>query len=135
MARGTFLGYARPIRWGVRQALDRGASCAGEKTAATGRMLLEGEEHLWTFLRVRRIEPTNNAAERALRHAVLWRKSSGGTASEWGSRFVERMLSVIATCRQQGKNVLEYLTRRFESQIMGDPLPSLLPSHPVILAQ
>jgi len=110
MAWSTFLGYARPIRWGVRQALDRGASCASEKTAATCRNLLEGEEHLWTFLRVRGIEPTNNAAERALRHAVLWRKSSGGTASEWGSRFVERVLSVVATCRQQGRNVLEFLT-------------------------
>jgi len=46
-------------------------------------MLLEEEEHIWTFLRERRIEPTNNAAERSLRHAVLWRKSSGGPASEW----------------------------------------------------
>ena len=49
----TFLGYARPIRWGVRQALERGTSCASDKTAATCRSLLEGEEHLWTFLRVR----------------------------------------------------------------------------------
>ncbi len=70
MAWSTFLGYARPIRWGVRQALERGAACVGAKTAATCRMLLEGEEHLWTFLRVPGIEPTNNAAERALRHAV-----------------------------------------------------------------
>jgi transposase len=59
------------VRWGPRQALDRGASCAGEKTAATSQTLLDGEEHLWTFQRVRGIEPTNNAAERALRHAVL----------------------------------------------------------------
>jgi hypothetical protein len=34
------------------------------------------------------VEPTNNAAERALRHAVLWRKGSGGTDSSRGSRFV-----------------------------------------------
>src|SRR5262249_47570964 len=73
-----------------------------------------GEEHLWTFLRGRGIEPTNNAAERALRHAVLWPKSSGGTASVWGSRFVERGLSVAATCRQQGRNGLEVLTACFE---------------------
>ena len=128
MAWGTFLGYARPIRWGVRQALGRGVSCPSEKTAATCRMLLEGEEHLWTFLRVRGIEPTNNAAERALRHAVLWRKSSGGTASEWGSRFVERVLSVAATCRQQGRNVLEFLTDCFRAHVTGGPLPSLLVS-------
>ena len=123
------MGYARPIRWGVRQALGRGASCASEKTAATCRSLLEGEEHLWTFLRVRGIEPTNNAAERALRHAVLWRKMSGGTASEWGSRFVERILSVVATCRQQGRDVLEFLTECFRARLAGAPSPTLLVSH------
>jgi transposase len=126
MARSTFLGYARPIRWGVQQALSRGAACASEKTAATCRMLLEGEEHLWTFLRVRGIELTNNSAERALRHAVLWRKASGGTASEWGRRFVERVLSVAATCRQQGRNVLEFLTDCFKAQQSGQRIPSLL---------
>jgi transposase len=126
MAWSTFLGYARPIRWGVRQVLGRGASCGGEKTAATCRRLLEGEEHLWTFLKVQGVEPTNNAAERALRHAVLWRKSSGGTASEWGSRFVERVLSVTATCRQQGRNVMEFLTNCFRARSDGRPAPTLL---------
>jgi transposase len=126
MAWSTFLGYAQPIRWGVRQVLGRGASCGGEKTAATCRRLLEGEEHLWTFLKVQGVEPTNNAAERALRHAVLWRKSSGGTASEWGSRFVERVLSVTATCRQQGRNVLEFLTDCFRARSGGRPAPSLI---------
>jgi transposase len=126
MAWSTFLGYARPIRWGVRQVLGRGVTCGGKKTAATCRRLLEGEGHLWTFLKVPGIEPTNNAAERALRHAVLWRKSSGGTASEWGSRFVERVLGVAATCRQQGRNVLEFLTACFLAPLIGAPLPSLL---------
>jgi transposase len=132
MAWSTFLGYARPIRWGVRQVLGRGGSCASGKTAATCRKLLEGEEHLWTFLKVPGIEPTNNAAERALRHAVLWRKSSGGTASEWGSRFVERVLSVAATCRQQGRDVLEYLTACFRAQVLGLSLPSLVTGHAAI---
>jgi transposase len=129
MAWSTFLGYAQPIRWGVLQALSRGAACASEKTATTCRSLLEGEEHLWAFLRVRGIEPTNNAAERALRHAVLWRKMSGGTASEWGSRFVERILSVVATCRQRGRNVLEFLTECFRAGLAGAPSPMLLVSH------
>ena len=88
--------------------------------------MLEGEGHLWTFLRVQGVEPTNNAAERALRHAVLWRKSSGGTASEWGSRFVERVLSVAATCRQQGRDVLEFLTGCFRAQVTRGVMPSLL---------
>jgi transposase len=65
-------------------------------------------------------------AERALRHAVLWRKTSGGTASERGSRFVERVLSVAATCRQQGRNVLEFLTGCFRTQRSGLRPPSRL---------
>src|SRR5262249_40469748 len=97
------------------------------KTAATCRMLLEGEEHLWTFLRVRGIEPTNNAVERALRHAVIWRRISGGTDSKAGSRFVERMLTVVATCRQQRRNVLDYLSSCFQAARNGQAIPSLLP--------
>ena len=76
----------------------------------------------------RAIEPTNNHAERALRHGVIYRKLSGGTDSEAGSRFVERMLSVVATCRQQGINVLDYLTRCYRAHLDGDPVPSLIPT-------
>ena len=85
------------------------------------------KEGLWTFARVRGVEPTNNAVERALRHAVIWRRISGGTDSADGSRFVERMLTVVATCRQQGRNVLDYLSACFDADCRGQALPSLLP--------
>ena len=42
---------------------------------------------LWTFLEVERVEPTNHAAERSLRHSVIWRKLSFGTQSAAGSRL------------------------------------------------
>jgi transposase len=70
-------------------------------------------------------QPTNNAAERALRHAVIWRRTSGGTDSEAGSRFVERMLSAVATCRQQGRDMLDYLTRCYRARLLGADAPSL----------
>jgi transposase len=70
-------------------------------------------------VRVEGIEPTNNHAERALRHGVIYRKLSGGTDSEAGSRFVERILSVVATCRQQDVNVLDYLTRWSAPHFLG----------------
>ena len=85
------------------------------------------EEGLWAFARVEGVEPTNNAVERALRHAMIWRRISGGTDSADGSRFVERTLTVVETCRQQGRNVLEYLTTCVEADCRGQPLPSLLP--------
>ena len=77
--------------------------------------------------------PTNNGAERAERHAVIWRRISGGTDSARGSRFVERMLTVVATCRQQGRNVLEYLTSCFEAERSGQAIPSLLPATPPMI--
>ena len=105
-----------------------GVACGCSKTAGTCRELLAGETHLWTFVRVEGVEPTNNDAERALRHGVIYRKLSGGTDSESGSRFVERMLTVVATCRQQDINVLDYLTRCYQAHLDGQPAPSLLPA-------
>ena len=101
--------------------------CPCMKTAATCFELLRIEEGLWSFACIEGIAPPNNAVERALRHAVIWRRISGGTDSVHGSRFVERMLTVVATCRQQGRNVLDYLTSCFEGQRRGQALPSLLP--------
>ena len=72
--------------------------------------LLKVEEGLWSLARVEGVAPTNNVVEPALRHAVIWRLISGATDSVHGSRFVERMLTVVATCRQHGHNVLNYLT-------------------------
>jgi transposase len=115
------------LRREVEQALLEGSRCPCVKTAATCFEILKVEEGLWAFARVKGVEPTNNAVERALRHAVIWRRISGGTDSVDGSRFVERMLTVVATCRQQGRNVLDYLTTCFEADCQGQALPSLLP--------
>jgi transposase len=128
LVRSSFQTYVATMRPFLREDLERGAACACPKTAGTCRELLSGETHLWTFVRVEGIEPTNNDAERALRHGVIYRKLSGGTDSESGSRFVERILSVVATCRQQDINVLDYLTRCYQAHLEGKPVPSLLPA-------
>jgi transposase len=116
------------LRACLKEDLERGAACSCAKTAGTCRELLAGETQPWTFVRVEGIEPTNNDAERALRHGVIYRRLSGGTDSEAGSRFVERMLTVVATCRRQDINVLDYLTRCFQAHLDGQPIPSLLPA-------
>ena len=74
------------------------------------------------------VEPTNNAAERAIRPGVLWRKGSFGTQSADGSRFVEAMMTMVATLKQQHRHVLNYLTTACEAALQGQPIPSLLPS-------
>ena len=67
-------------------------------------------------------------AERALRPAVLWRKDSFGSDSEAGSRFAERLLTVVASCRQQGRRLLDYLVAAGEAALEGTAAPSLLSS-------
>jgi transposase len=134
MARATLRSYVATLRSSFRGDLRRGVSCGCAKTAGTCRELLAGEKHLWTFVRVEGIEPTNNDAERAVRHGVIYRKLSGGTDSEAGSRFVERMLTVVATCRQQDINVLDYLTRCYQSSLMDQSPPSLVPPEPATKA-
>jgi len=79
---------------------------------------------------VQGVEPTNNVSERALRPVVLWRKCSFGSDSEVGSRFAERLLTVVATCRQQGRLLLEFLVAASEAVLRGSPAPSLLSERP-----
>ena len=81
---------------------------------------------LWTFLEHEGVDPTNNAAERSLRHAVIWRKLSFGTQSAKGSRFVETLLTVIETCRQQSRNVFQFLTTAVKALFANQSTPSLL---------
>ena len=82
---------------------------------------------LWTFARVQGPEPTNNVAERALRPAVLWRKGSFGSDSDAGSRFAERLLTVVATCRRQGQHLLDFLVAASDAALRGIAAPSRLP--------
>jgi transposase len=123
----SFCVYAAQLRVEVRTLLREGASCEDAKSAALCRSLLQHEPALWTFVRREDVELTNNASERSLRPIVLWRKSSFGTQSRRGSDFVERMLTVVATLRQQQRQVLQYVTAACYAALYHQPPPSLLP--------
>jgi transposase len=115
-----------PLQARLGRLLRRGAESPDRKAAALCRQLQKWWLALWTFARVEGAEPTNNVAERALRPAVLWRKGSFGSDSEAGSRFAERLLTVVATCRQQGRCLLDFLVAASEAVLQSSPLPSLL---------
>ena len=117
-----------PLRREIERLLDVGSRCGVPKIAGTCRDILKRREALWTFVQVDGVEPTNNTAERAIRPGVLWRKGSFGTQSAEGSRFVEIMLTVVTTLKQQQRNVLEYLTAACEAALRGEAAPSLLPA-------
>jgi transposase len=119
----------RPIRRQVARLLKAGQTCGVAKTEGVCREVLKVDDALWTFVRVEGVEPTNNAAERAIRPGGLWRKGSFGTQSANGSRFVEAMMTVVATLKQQHRSVLAYMTEVCQAAYAGVPVPSLLPCH------
>ena len=127
LSRARFQEAMKPVREAVRRALQAGLKCRGGPTAGTCKELLSHEPWLWTFVDVVGVEPTNNEAERTERHGVLLRKTSGGTDSPQGSRFVERVLTVVDTCRRQGKKVLDYLSTCIESWRHDRDPPCLVP--------
>lgn len=127
ISRAAFVRRMAPVRREVERLLLRGVQSGNASIVGMCRELYDHRDNLWTFVRVEGIEPTNNASERSLRHAVIWRKLSFGTQSASGSRFVETMLTVIETCRQQRRNTFEFVTAAVRAHLSGKPSPSLLP--------
>ncbi len=126
--RPTLLLELAPLQEELRHALEDGLDPPHAVVAgAVCGNLLDSWPALWTFAHVDGVEPTNNAAERALRPAVLWRKGSFGTQSDAGSRFVERIMTVAATCKQLGRSLLDFLVTASTAARLGLPPPSLLP--------
>ncbi len=115
------------LRGRIDGLLVFGMRCGHSKTQETCKNIRALSAAMWTFLKHPGVEPTNNASERAIRPGVLWRKNCFGTQSKRGSMFVARMMTVCATCRLQGRNVLDFLTEAIEAHNTGRPKPSLLP--------
>ena len=130
LSRSSFKIYMRSLQARVEALLTQGAHDSNLKTARTCAKLLKAKASLWTFVRNEGVEPTNNVAERTVRHGVLCRKLSSGTQSEHGSRFIERILTVHATLRQQGRRVLPFLTEACEARLRRAAPPSLLSHTP-----
>jgi transposase len=123
-----FLAEFPAIQTQIRHWLTIGLTVSSSRTSATCRLLLAADADLWRFVAVPGLEPTNNSAERALRHSVIWRRTSHGTQSDHGSRFVERILTVVETCRQQQRPVFDFVRDALIAYRTGQPAPSLLPA-------
>ena len=121
----TFQNRMQALMGRVEQLLEEGA-CSEGKLSRKCRRIINHRDHLWTFVQDRSVEPTNNSAERIVRQAVLWRKSSFGTQSERGARYVERILTTCATCRLQGRSIIEYLRDACRWHLDCIPAPSLV---------
>ena len=127
LSRSQFSKSTEPIIAMTERLLEQGANCEESKTAGTCKQLLKQKTAMWTFIEIEGIQPTNNLAEQVIRYYVMWRKLSYGTQSERGDRFVERVLTVTATCRLQNRDSLEYMTAAVNAYLKGESAPSLLP--------
>lgn len=124
LSRSTFRLRVQPIQQEVGRLLAAGLSCGHAKTERTCDKMLSLFDAFWTFVRVPGVEPTNNEAERTVRHGVLYRKICLGTQSEAGSRFVERILTVEACLRRLRRDMLEFLTEACRAACTGSKPPS-----------
>jgi transposase len=118
----------QPVQEAFEEILKQAEGSGHWKAAPLGWHLLGHFASLWTFVGKEGVEPTNNAAERAVRPAVLMRKSSFGTRSERGRGFVERMLTVVGSLKAQGEEVMAYLEAAIRAAAKGADAPSLVPT-------
>jgi transposase len=128
MDRGELAVWMRPVMAQFAELLERAQRSEHWRAGPLGRELLKQWDCLWTFVRLAGVEPTNNAAERAVRPGVLWRKSSFGNQGGSGRGFVERMLTVVGSLRLQGRNALSYLEGAIRASQVGEAAPSLVPT-------
>lgn len=135
LAREQLIAQVAYLRQGVKTILAETSALPIEsneksplaKTVRTCKRLLKVEPALWTFVYTVGVEPTNNAAEQALRPAVIWRKTSFGAQSQSGSQFVARLLTVSSSLKAQARNILDFLTQACLANRDGTEPPSLLP--------
>jgi hypothetical protein len=132
ITREEFKKIMGPIRQKVERLLVFGTQLEHSKTKGTCLEMIKLKEALWTFVETVNVEPTNNLAERVLRKIVIWRKVCFGTWSVNGTLYLERVMTVVATCRLQEKSVFGFLRDAMIAHLHKTPAPSLLPQ--IILA-
>ncbi|WP_194723857.1 IS66 family transposase [Noviherbaspirillum malthae] len=131
LSHSMFACHMRFLRYRIETLLQQGAQGRHAETARTCRHILRWRQALWTFVDTPGVEPTNNTAERALRSFVLWRKVSGGSQSPRGSRYIERIMTVVGSCKLQGRNPLTFLTQVIQAHWGDGIAPSLIPDSSV----
>lgn len=127
IAREELLRKSSPIRKRVGELLEQGIYTDPKlKAARFCKNILKDFDALWTFLSTENVEPTNNHAERCLRHLVIWRKKYFCTRSNYGSEFVSRTMSVIMTCRLQSKSSFEFICQALKNHFVKTTAPPAL---------
>jgi hypothetical protein len=114
-----------PILARLKRACNLGSKADHPKLRSLAREILNDWDAVVAFVKNPGLPPTNNEAERALRHAVISRRISQGTRTPEGSRAFAALLSVIETCRLRGEDPWDYLTQTIALARKGATLPTI----------
>ena len=112
----------RVLRLAQMQALGERS-----KSRTLARRLVKHGEAIFRFLFDPAVAPTNNAAERGIRTAVIDRRITQGSRSLMGREWNARIWTVLGTCRKQGRSAWEFLQNALSAHYFQTPTPSLLP--------
>ena len=126
VTREQLIAKSIPLEKKFLALADRYAESSDKDVRNLAVALLKHFERFFAFLRNEGVEPTNNSAERALRCAVQWRKTSFGSRSPQGEVAVARLLTTTRTCRMQNREPLRYLGAAIRAHRRAQPVPSLL---------
>jgi transposase len=126
ITRDELIARVRPLAKAFYALCERHLNAPNRQVRNLATAFCQHHAHFFTFVVDEGVEPTNNAAERALRTAVQWRKISFGTRSADGERAVERLLTVVQTCQLQHLNALVFLTSAITAHRRRHQAPSLL---------
>jgi transposase len=127
ITREHFKKLMEPIQRNVELLLVAGTTAGHLKTQGTCSEILKIKAALWTFIDKINVEPTNNIAEQVLRKIVIWRKVCFGTWSANGTLYLERIMTVLASCRLQNQSVYGFLCEAIQAHLEKRKSPSLLP--------
>ena len=112
------------------RVLRLAAGCAeGEpsRSRTLARRLVKHGEAIFRFLFDAAVPPTNNAAERGVRTAVIDRRITQGSRSLMGRQWNERIWTVLGTCRKQGRSAWRFLQDALLAFHGQASAPSLIP--------
>lgn len=123
----TFAQRAAALEARLDALIDEKRRMTDPDNVRFAKRLRKQRPHLLRFLYVEGLDATNNQAERQLRPAVVTRKTSGCNRSAGGAETHAILASVLVTCRQQKRPILDYLV---ELQRSGDTPPSILTPPP-----
>jgi hypothetical protein len=108
------------------------ARADGEKSKSRtlARRLVKHGDAIFRFLFDPMVPPTNNAAERTVRTAVIDRRITRGSRSLTGRQWNARIWTVLDTCRKQSRSAWQFLQDALSAHSVQTPAPSLLPQRP-----